>query len=336
MPWIIPEHKKTEVDRAGRILINKSSTIDDQEIALNVINNWRASHNFPLNTFQMGLRQKAENIDSENLVSQRIKRLSSIKQKLQRFQTMHLSQMQDIGGCRAVVRSLTNYKNSNMKHKLLRIDDYIANPKLSGYRSVHLIYRYYSDRKVTYNDLQIEVQLRSQLQHAWATAVETVGTFLKQALKSSQGHEQWLKFFILMGSFIAFKEKTPLIPNTPTNSNDLIKELRQSANHLDVIKRLRAYGVALRTMEQDVDKISHYYLLALNTDENQLTIKAYSFAELAQATRDYLNTEREFSKIPAADTVLVSVESLATLKKAYPNYFLDTNLFANVVKTAIS
>ena len=43
----------------------------------------------------------------------------------------------------------------------------------SGYRGVHLIYRYNSDRKTEYNTLLIEMQLRSQLQHAWATAVET-------------------------------------------------------------------------------------------------------------------------------------------------------------------
>jgi hypothetical protein len=41
-----------------------------------------------------------------------------------------------------------------------------------------------------YNDLKIEMQLRSQYQHAWATAVETVGTFIGQALKSSIGPER--------------------------------------------------------------------------------------------------------------------------------------------------
>src|SRR5690348_9890038 len=105
---------------------------------------------------------------------------------------MKLSQMQDIGGCRAVVASLSDvsrlvkhYKASDMKHKLLNEDDYITAPRKSGYRSYHLIYRYFSDKKSSHNGLRIEVQIRSQLQHAWATAVETVGTFIRQALKSS-------------------------------------------------------------------------------------------------------------------------------------------------------
>jgi hypothetical protein len=67
----------------------------------------------------------------------------------------------------------------------------------------------------TYNGLRIEMQLRSRLQHAWATAVETVGTFLRQALKSSQGEGAWLKFFALMGSALARREHTPLVPGTP-------------------------------------------------------------------------------------------------------------------------
>ncbi len=45
--------------------------------------------------------------------------------------------------------------------------------------------------------LLIELQLRTRLQHEWATAVETMGTFLQSSLKSSQGPEEWLDFFSL-------------------------------------------------------------------------------------------------------------------------------------------
>jgi ppGpp synthetase/RelA/SpoT-type nucleotidyltranferase len=78
------------------------------------------------------------------------------------------------------------------------VDDYILSPKNSGYRSVHLLYKYNSDKKAPsiYNGLFIEVKIRSRLQHAWATAVETVVTFLQQALKSSQGEEEWLRFLL--------------------------------------------------------------------------------------------------------------------------------------------
>ena len=39
---------------------------------------------------------------------------------------------------------------------------------------------------------------------------------------------------------------------------------------------------------------------------------------------------------PATDVVLVSVEPAATLKRAYPNYFLDTSVFLDTVREAVA
>jgi len=46
-------------------------------------------------------------------------------------------------------------------------------------------------------------KLLCNLQHAWATAVEAVGIFTKQALKSNIGDGEWLRLFALMSSEIA-------------------------------------------------------------------------------------------------------------------------------------
>jgi hypothetical protein len=228
------------------------------------------------------------------------------------------------------------YKDSNLKHKLDHIDDYIDSPKRSGYRGVHLIYRYYSDRKDTYNGLKIEVQLRSPLQHAWATAVETVGTFIQQALKSSQGEKDWLRFFMLMGTAIARRENTPPVPDTPTNSNKLIRELKQFVRTLDVAARLKAYGAALQTLEQPGVKNAHYYLLHLDPSAKKITVKGFRAKELERASEEYLAIEKEIAYRPGTDAVLVSVESLDSLRRAYPNYFLDTDVFIKTVNEALS
>src|SRR6185437_184594 len=99
---------------------------------------------------------------------------------------------QDIGGCRAIVGSIADvygivdkYDKSRFAHTFKNRKDYISSPKPDGYRSYHLIYQYSGIGPTEcYNGLHIEVQLRTQLQHAWATAVEIVGTITKQALKS--------------------------------------------------------------------------------------------------------------------------------------------------------
>src|SRR4051794_19722220 len=103
---------------------------------------FRSSHSFPLNTVTVNLRTVAADRDDDPTVAQRIKRLPSIRHKLERMPEMQLSRMQDIGGCRAVLSSveivneLVDYyrSKSRMKHKLVRDYPYIEEPKPSGYR----------------------------------------------------------------------------------------------------------------------------------------------------------------------------------------------------------
>ena len=343
MAWATQEYPRDQVDEAGAALVASNPSADAIESTFTIINNFRSSHSFPLNTFPVRLRVKAKEIDGRSLTAQRIKRLSSITLKLRRFEWLKLSEMQDIGGCRAVVSSVRRvdklvraYKHSDIKHKLDDEDDYIRNPKRSGYRGVHLIYRYHSDKKETYNGLKIEMQFRSTLQHAWATAVETVGTFIQQALKSSKGEREWLRFFALMGTAIALRERTAPVPDTPSSKTKLVQELRQYARQLDVGARLKAYGTALRALEQPSAQNAHYFLLELDPVARRVIIKGYRSNELEQASNEYLEIERAIVGRLGADAVLVSVESLASLRRAYPNYFLDTRVFLDAVRRAIS
>jgi len=257
---------------------------------------------------------------------------------------MKLSQMQDIAGCRAIVRSVAKvdelvsiYKQSDIRHSLVHEDDYIRQPRNSGYRSTHLVYRYRSDKNATFNDLKVEIQIRSPLQHAWATAVETVGTFIQQALKSSQGEEDWLRFFALMGSAIATRERTPPVPGTPTSARELRQEIRHFARQLDVINHLRIYAAALERPEEfGATKNAHYFLLELDPSQRRMRITGYRSDELERASADYLNVEREITTSALSrDAVLLSVESLAALRRAYPNYFLDTHRFIAAVRSAL-
>lgn len=332
--WTEPRYSRSSVDRAGACYINPEATQTERDKARLIINNWRSSHSFPLNTLQTNLRYAAGQVDPDPTVAQRIKRLPSIKHKLERISGMKLSRMQDLGGCRAVVADVEKvsalldfyHSKSQMKHKLVREDPYIWEPKASGYRGVHLVYAYHSDKKSTYNDLRIEIQLRSQLQHAWATAVETVGTFTQQALKSSMGEEGWLRFFALMSSALALREGTPLVPDTPADPHELIDELRDLSEKLQVVERLSAYGAALQHVEKQLKPGGkHIFLLELDLDARVLRVKSYEDA--APAAAAYSAAERKTEGDPAIDVVLVSADSITSLQRAYPNYFLDTTAF---------
>ncbi len=332
----IPEYSRPDVNRAGNVLISKSASQEEIDKALIIINNWRASHYTPLNTFQKRLRTTANKINTESLIAQRIKRLASIKLKLERYSDMKLSQIQDIGGCRAIMKNVSEvdrlvdiYLNhsSGLKHELSKPQDYIANPKTSGYRGVHLIYKYRSDKTSNFDDLKIEIQIRTLIQHAWATAVETVGTFIGQSLKSSQGEEDWLLFFTLMSSAMAISEGKPTVPNTPDNLNDLIPEIIRLEKKLGVEGHLNAFRNSMTILaDQSHTKDAHYYLLELDPDERRVIIKSYTQTQLPTASLDYLTIEKRI-KDGNRNAVLVSADSVEALKLAYPNYYLDTELF---------
>jgi hypothetical protein len=335
--WTKPEFSRGRVNDAGDLLAGTDPSPDQINLALAVLNNWRSSHSFPLNTIQMGLRGKAQSVYASALVVQRLKRTTSIVTKLRRFRGMKLARMQDIGGCRAVVRSVgevrrvhDTYRRSRSQHKLVREDDYITTPKPSGYRGIHLVYRFGSPYSPDYNGLTIEVQLRSLLQHAWATAVETVGAILGQALKASEGESDWLEFFQLSSSAFALVEASPVVSGTPTVKRTLVRRLARLSRELGVREKLRAYRQALKFTEKGSARRSDYYLLLLEPEARTLNIFGYRREELAQAQEEYLLREKQlplFSASPEAQAVLVAAESLDALRRSYPNYFLDTQRF---------
>jgi ppGpp synthetase/RelA/SpoT-type nucleotidyltranferase len=355
MAWAVPQYTREYVNIAGRSLIadEGSISVDERNNALDVINNWRSSHSFPLQCLKMTLSRRAKKIDTKALVAQRLKRLPSIDAKLrQHSEWMKLTQMQDIGGCRAILRSVRSveklvaiYKvaaarNPKRGHQFHHENDYIANPKEDGYRSYHLVYRYRTEGKTykAYNGLKTEIQIRTRLQHAWATAVETVATFTGQALKSRGGSQEWRRFFALMGSAIAFRERKPPVPNTPTNQWELTKELRELANRLNVETVLEAWRISVQQITTGhVTKNTDAFLLYLDPQNRTLRFNSYTQDEMPQASVDYLAWEKEIelAQVEGAQAVLVSVSSVQSLRRAYPNYYLDTTAFVEALRYAV-
>ena len=138
-----------------------------------------------------------------------------------------------------------------------------------------------------------------------------------------------------MGAHIARTEKTPLIPNTPTNEAEVKAELAACAQELNAIPQLEAFQQSIgATKESDILRGSGYYLLVLNTAESpaSLAITGYHKSQLEEAITDSTEAEKD----PNLNVVLVSVSSLKTLRRAYPNYFADTESFLRILKEAIA
>lgn len=348
--WVKRTNTKGEIDRAGAMLLpwwthRPVRKISDDELNCWIIaKNWRASHAMPLLTFRMGLTKRAKRVEDSVLIAQRMKRMSSILNKLSREPKMKLSQMQDLGGCRAILSSAAAverlfdlYKGDDTTGDLfsdegsLKYYDYIRNPKEDGYRGIHVVgrYRARTDHNEPWNGHRIEIQLRSQLQHAFSTAVETVTAFTRHQLKFGGGPASWRRFFVLMGSALAMREGTPLVIDTPADRAVLVKELKDLSRELKVRQRLRGWADALRIVKRRSIGQFKWLLLVLDTSAGTIRVSGFDDRIRADAAVSALE------KSPEIDAVLVWVQSAKDLRAAYPNYYADTREFVNALDSAL-
>nr|DAE26033.1 MAG TPA: hypothetical protein [Siphoviridae sp. ctEkS11] len=337
--WEVPKYTGSQINKAGRNFVNPNSTAKEKDAALEVINNWRASHAYPLQIICSNLRRNNPNA----IVVQRLKRLDSIINKLNRNKdhVMELYRMQDLGGCRVIVDSIDDvykavdkYKTSSIRHILKKEYDYIKCPKESGYRSYHMVYKFCSDSKETYNkNMLIEIQFRTRLQHIWATAVEMMGIYTKSNLKASQGNDEILRFFTLVSSVFAAQEKMPLCPNTSQWADELIVEIEQLDKKHNILSTLSAINVTINyTSELKIKGKNLYYLLILNYSKKNVRVRSFNSSQIEVATKIYDTVEKESN----LDAVLVSATSFETLKLAYPNYFVDISAFIDNLRDIIN
>jgi hypothetical protein len=194
---------------------------DEYQAALGVLLEHRAAHRVPLTTATMGLRSAVRTERCEVEVSQRLKRVPTIVDKLVREPTMQLASMQDIGGCRAVLNSIDEVRRVQARisrtRPPLRVSDYITEPRSSGYRGVHVVVEY---------ERPVEVQLRTQVMHEWAITVERLGGRLGQDLKSGYGPPPILEFLENVSEAMAIEEGGGIVDQITLDS---LNALRQAA-----------------------------------------------------------------------------------------------------------
>jgi GTP pyrophosphokinase len=144
---------------------------DEWRAAYQKVVEYRSMHSYPMSRVTTSVRYwvNVTTGDPSLRPSQRHKRMNRIIDKLHRYPRMRLSQMEDIGGCRAVLPSLSDVYgvvgHITKRWPEAEVVDYVAQPKQSGYRAIHVVER--RDGRL------IEVQLRTRNQDQWAVAVET-------------------------------------------------------------------------------------------------------------------------------------------------------------------
>jgi putative GTP pyrophosphokinase len=138
-----------------------------------------------------------------------------------------LTQIQDIAGCRLVVTDVV--EQDKVVQSLVgrfphaTIVDRREKPS-HGYRAVHVI--------ASYEDILVEIQVRTSLQHLWAELSEKLSDVIDPAIKYGGGGESRPWYLDQTAKFIASAEKAEL-----------------------AMKRLLAQGETVNAVAAEIDEV---------------------------------------------------------------------------------
>lgn len=208
---------KTEIDRLGNRL--RRGNVSEEDLRL--LDNYRRSFADAYETVVGRIRR----ILVLEPTGRPAKSTISISEKLRR-ESIRLTQIQDIAGCRLIVSDTT--EQDRVVESLRRLFDDLTivdrreRPSY-GYRAVHLI--------VSCCGRLVEVQVRTSLQHLWAELSEKLSDVMNPSIKYGGGGERVRLLLEANSGLIAEyelaeKRSAQLLAQT-ANLNDLSDDLRQ-------------------------------------------------------------------------------------------------------------
>ncbi|CAH7227808.1 putative GTP pyrophosphokinase [Vibrio crassostreae] len=342
------------VKKAGRRLRKKEG---DLKAATATIQQFRAAHEKPLNTIAYLVGRCCRELGIDVKPVTRLKRLETIIDKLQRksldgntANATCVTNMNDIGGCRAIFPDLMSLELAISqlqgtvekvgRVRIKDIDNYITNPKPNdcGYRSLHVIYRYDHASGKSFN---IEAQLRTRLQHLWATTVEIVdileGTKIKTHSHSANEDKgalqiKWEELLSNMSRYIADAEGA--VELGKEEKAQLSIRLRELNDEINALGRLETFKILSEKVKScSNNRVSHVLLVI---DENALEqIFNAEFDNYSQAISAYNALENATRSEPKINTLLISTSDIGQLSEAYPNYLGDCASFMLLLQEAM-
>jgi putative GTP pyrophosphokinase len=324
-----PGGSKSRVNIAGQNVRQGIATLED----LLVIEEWRAAHRAVLNTFQASLRNRTRG--KGIIVAQRHKRRNTIFHKLKRLPTMELARMDDVAGCRLIFKTIDKlnefraaFHQARFKHKRRNADDkynYIKNPKETGYRGIHDVYYYdvNSQTGKAYKGLLLEIQYRTVVQHAWATAVEIIGFITESQPKFQQGDKRYEHCMALASEILARAHENMNGPFPDLDNKNLLIQF----DALNTELHLMATLIGLNATDPKSTK-NRNSILIFHPDG---ILEIRSYREATDALKELFKLEKES---PDLDVVLVKADTNEEIRMAFKNYFSDAKDFVRLLKEA--
>jgi Region found in RelA / SpoT proteins len=199
-----------------------------------------------------------------------------------------------------------------------------------GYRCHHMVYKFRGSRdEEFYNGRRVEVQVRTQLQHSWATAVEAVGLFRREDLKAGRGDPDWLRLFKLVSAEFPVEEGCE---RADIQRAEEIMRLERKLDAVDTLERLSQAFSYSENYVFDPNNKPDYFQIEYDRAAERVHIRPYHGPIFA--TQSYDAAEVKNAEFGSRDTkiVLVEVDEVENLRAAYPNYFGDVQKFKSKLR----
>lgn len=318
-------HTKGEIRRAGEAIAKGVASRADEQ----VLQEWRDCHAYVLNTFQQTLRRWIRN--RPYVLVQRLKRLNTVKDKLRTGRATDVATMNDLAGCRLIfpsVPELISYRDefhskSRAEHHYLSGGkfNYLGSPKATGYRGMHDVFRYNVQEPPgeAWNGLRVEIQYRTQAQHAWATAVEISDLIDGERVKFDRGaNVERERLFVLASEYIARNAENMKGALPELSDAQVLNELVGLEHKIGVFGRLRALSAGAPVIPKSKNLVLCF--------SDSLEIIPFRSGRQALARRNQIELDS-----PDLDVVYIRAEKPHEVAGAFRNYFRDAQGFLDLL-----
>lgn len=329
-------YSRHQIDKAGRALIGENPF--ERSAAVPIIQKWRETHIPVIESLDKQLKEYFDGKGIKySISSNRIKRMVSIEAKLRNNsdRRMNLGGMQDVGGIRYVFKTIEDVEKVKIalqsfctdRFTLVRVRDYIRKPKHSGYRGAHFVFKYDCEDK-KYDGLSIEVQIRTELQHSWAMAVETASLISKTSLKADiDDKSEWRDFFRLTSALFAREEEMPVCDQYKDYSEEQFCKDYFCYKKYRLIDQLKALRVTVNADFKSA--FEGYCVLTIDFVKRLVYAKTFNVGQENEASEWFRTLEVSINSDEAA--LMVGLDNIKDIREAYPSYFLDTKMFIELL-----
>ena len=246
---------------------------------------------------------------------------------------MQLARMDDVAGCRLIfpnIEDLYRFRadlhTARFRHQRANdLDkyDYIKNPKDTGYRGVHDVYKYDVNSATgrALKGLLVEIQYRTLIQHSWATAVEVIGFITESQPKFEEGDDRYVHAMALASEILARAFEEMKGPYPELDNEALVQRFLEADDELSLLTTLRG----LNTADAEVSTNRNAILVFGESGE----LKVLTYKDATEALRSLFELEKSHS---GSDIVLVRADTSDEVRLAFKNYFSDARDFIRLVE----